>query len=334
VIHVKAWDLVGNSQEQMVSVLTDLSAPSISVTSPANLAHLASRTVTVNFDITDTLSGVKEIWIKLASSADWTSIGTDSSYTFTTATDTSSTPYTFLVKAQDNVGNEANGQVQFFIDTVAPSITGHEPASGANGVLRNAPITVDFSEEMLASSVSVTLSPAVSGTYLWNSAHTQVIFTPSANLGVGTAYTVTVAGTDLAGNALSGSKTWAFTAIAHVTGVVKDSKGNAIANATVNMTQGSNYWVTHSDANGNFAMDVPVGTFNLTISAPGQKDTVRNDVVVGNAPLELGDVGMSPVDNWTWLIVLVIIVVAAVLILLYLRSKGKLGKKPEEPKKE
>ncbi|MDD1746548.1 MAG: Ig-like domain-containing protein, partial [Methanomassiliicoccales archaeon] len=335
VIHVQAWDLVGNSQVKTVNVLTDLSAPSVSITSPANLAHLASRTVTVNFDITDTLSGVKEIWIKLGSSADWTSIGTASSYTFTTATDTSGTPYTFLVKAQDNVGNEANGQVQFYVDTVAPSMSSHVPATSANGVLRNAQITVDFSEEMLASSVSVTLSPAVSGTYLWNSAHTQVIFTPSANMAFGTVYTATVAGTDLAGNALSGTNSWSFTSIGHVTGVVLDKDGNPIANANVNMSQGTGFFVnTTSDANGNFALDIPLGTYNLTISAPGQKDTVRNDVVVGSGTTVLGDVGMSPVDNWTWLIVAVIIIVAAVLILLYLRSKGKLGKKPEEPKKE
>jgi len=294
-----------------------------------------SRTVTVNFDITDTLSGVKEVWVKLQSSADWISVGTDSSYILTVVSDTTTTPYTFLVKAQDNVGNEASVQTQFFVDTVDPSISSHVPATGANGVLRNAQITVDFDEEMLASSVSVTLSPAVSGTYLWNSAHTQVIFTPSANMAFGTVYTATVAGTDLAGNALSGTNSWSFTSIGHVTGVVLDKDGNPIANANVNMSQGTGFFVnTTSDANGNFALDIPLGTYNLTISAPGQKDTVRNDVVVGSGTTVLGDVGMSPVDNWTWLIVAVIIIVAAVLILLYLRSKGKLGKKPEEPKKE
>jgi len=43
---------------------------------------------------------------------------------------------------------------------------------------------------------------------------------------------------------------------------------------------------------------------------------------------------MTPVDDWTWLIIAVVIIVAALLVLLYLRSKGKLGKKPEEPKDE
>jgi hypothetical protein len=57
-------------------------------------------------------------------------------------------------------------------------------------------------------------------------------------------------------------------------------------------------------------------------------------VVVGTGTNDLGDVGMSPVDNWTWLIVAVIIIVAALLILLYLWNKGKLGKKPEKPKEE
>ncbi|MDD1755338.1 MAG: right-handed parallel beta-helix repeat-containing protein [Methanomassiliicoccales archaeon] len=325
VIHVQAWDLVGNSQEKMVNMLVDLSAPSMVITSPANLAHLASRTVTVNFDITDTLSGVKEIWIKLGSSADWTSIGTDSSYTFTTATDTSGTPYTFLVKAQDNVGNEASVEVQFFVDTVAPSMSSHVPATGANGVLRNAQITVDFSEEMLPGSVSVALNPSISGTYLWNSAHTQVIFTPSANMAFGTVYTATVAGTDLAGNALSGTNSWSFTSIGHVTGVVKDKNGNPISGANVSF--GGDLW-TLSDENGNVAIDVPLGTYNVTISAPGQKDLVRNDVVVGSGTTELGDLGMTPVDDWTWLIIVIVVAVIAIIAIYFFYMK----KKPQEPK--
>jgi hypothetical protein len=335
VIHVKAWDLVGNAQEKSINIVTDLSGPTIVITSPTNLQHLNSRTVTVTFTVTDAFSGVKEILVKLASSADWQSVGINDSYTFTVVSDTTTTPYTFLVMAQDNVGNEAQSEVQFFVDTVSPSMVLSVPANGANGVLRDAHITVDFSEAMLDSSVTITTSPAVSGTYLWNSAFTQVIFTPSADLAFGTLYTATVAGTDLAGNALTGTASFSFTTIAHVTGIVRDVNGNPIANATVTMANAGGSFVTHTDDAGAFALDVPVGTYNITISASGQKDVVRNDVAVTGGTLELGDVGMDPVDDWTWLIIAVIIIVAALLILLYLRSQGKLGgKKPEEPMEE
>jgi len=335
VIHVEAWDLVGNAQEKTVNVLIDLSAPTIDITSPANLAHLNNRTVTINVTVTDSLSGVQSVQGKLGSGEVWSDI-VGGTFTLTVPSDTTTTPYTFQVRATDNVGNLAESQVRFFVDTVDPSITGHVPATGANGVLRAATITVDFSEEMLNTSVTVTLSPAVSGTYAWNALNTQVVFTPSASMAYATVYTVTVAGTDLAGNPLSGTKSWTFTTIAHVTGVVLDKNGNPIANATVNMSQGTGFWkTTLTDANGNFGIDVPVGTYNLTISASGQKDLVRNDVVVGAGQTNvIADLGMTPVDNWTWLIVAVIIIVAALLILLYLRSKGKLGKKPEEPKEE
>jgi hypothetical protein len=329
--------LVGNAQEKMVSIVTDLSAPAIDITSPANLAHLNSRSVTVNFDVSDNYSSVQEIWVKLSTDADWTSVGLDSSYTFTVPADTTTTPYTFMVKAQDVVGNVGTSEVQFYVDTVAPTIVSHTPLSGANGVERGTSITIVFNEEMLQSTVTVSLSPgAVAGTLSWNSAKTEFVFMPSSNLDYATVYTVDVSGRDLANNQVTG--TWTFTTIALVTGQVKDVNGNPIADATVNMTAGTDFWKeTKTGPDGNFALEVPVGTYDLTISAPGQKDLVRNDLVVGvggSGSNVIPDLGMAPEDNWTWIIVAVVIIVAALLILLYLRSKGKLGKKPEESKPE
>jgi hypothetical protein len=337
VIHVKAWDMVGNAQEKMVNMVTDLSAPIIAITSPANLAHLNSRTVTVNFDVTDNYSSVQEIWVKLSTDADWTSVGLASSYTLTVPADAITTPYTFMVKAQDVVGNEGTSEVQFYVDTVVPTIVSHIPATGANGVARGTGITIVFNEEMLQSTVTVSLSPgAVAGTLSWNAAKTEFVFMPSSNLDYATVYTVDVSGRDLANNQVTG--TWTFTTIALVTGQVKDVNGNPIADATVNMTAGTDFWKeTKTGPDGNFALEVPVGTYDLTISAPGQKDLVRNDVVVGvggSGSNVIPDLGMAPEDNWTWIIVAVVIIVAALLILLYLRSKGKLGKKPEESKPE
>jgi hypothetical protein len=159
-----------------------------------------------------------------------------------------------------------------------------------------------------------------------------VIFTPSANMAFATVYTANVAGTDLAGNALTGTLSWTFTTIAHVTGVVKDKNGNAISGANVSF--GGDFWDL-TDANGNFAIDVPVGTYNLTISASGQKDLVRNDVVVSaGSTNDLGDLGMSPVDDWTWLIIVVVVVIIALLAVyfLYLRKKPEAAKPEEKPK--
>ena len=333
--HVKAWDMVGNSQEKMVTVLVDTSAPGVDITYPASLAHLNSRDVTVFFDVSDAFSGVKEIWVKLLTDEDWTSVGLEDYYDLTLPADTTTTPYTFMVRAQDLVGNEATSQVQFFVDTVDPSIVSHLPATGANGVLRGTGITIVFSEEMNPSTVSVALSPGtVSGIFSWNNAKTECVFLPSSNLAYATSYTVDVSGRDLANNQLTGTVSWGFTTIAHVTGVIKDVNGNPIEGATVNMSQGTSFWVTAlSDANGNVALDVPVGTYNLTISASGQKDLVRNDVVVTTGVNELEDLSMTPVDNWTWLIIVVVIAVIALLALYFLYFKKKQGAKPEEEPK-
>jgi beta-lactamase regulating signal transducer with metallopeptidase domain len=102
------------------------------------------------------------------------------------------------------------------------------------------------------------------------------------------------------------------------------------------MSQGTGFWVTAlSDANGNVALDVPVGIYNLTISASGQKDLVRNDVVVTTGINELEDLSMTPVDNWTLIIIVVVVIVVVALLLVYffyLRKKPEAEEHEEEPK--
>jgi hypothetical protein len=321
----------------MVAVLVDLSTPGIDITYPANQAHLNSRSVTISFDVIDDYSGVKEIWVKLLTDEDWTSVGLEDYYDLTVPADTTTTPYTFMVRAQDLVGNEATSQVQFFVDTVDPSIVSHVPTSGANGVLRGTGITIVFSEEMNPSTISVALSPGtVSGIFTWNAARTECVFLPNANLAYATSYTVDVSGRDVANNQLTGTVSWGFTTIAHVTGVIKDANGNPIEGARVNMSQGTSSWETAiSDEDGSFSLDVPTGTYNLTIRASGQKDLVRNDVVVSTGVNELEDLSMAPVDNWTWLIIVVVIAVIALLAFYFLYFKKKQdAKSGQEPKVE
>jgi hypothetical protein len=100
------------------------------------------------------------------------------------------------------------------------------------------------------------------------------------------------------------------------------------------MTQGTSHWNAISGDDGSFAIDVPTGTYNLTVSASGKKDFVRNDVAVTTGTNELGDLGMSPQDNWTWLIVVVIVVIIALgaIYFLYMRKKPEEAKPEEKPK--
>jgi len=101
-------------------------------------------------------------------------------------------------------------------DTTPPTIQGRTPAPNANGISVTDPVVVTFSEAMNPSSVSVTLKDAsnqtVPATLSYSVPLSTATLTPSSPLASGATYTASVTGTDLAGNALSGSPvTWTFT---------------------------------------------------------------------------------------------------------------------------
>lgn len=98
-------------------------------------------------------------------------------------------------------------------DTAAPTIASSIPANGATNITVSANLSISFSEPMNQGSVTVNVSPALAlGTPIWNTPSTVAFDLPP--LAAGTSYTVSVDGQDLAGNALSGSKTLTFQTVA------------------------------------------------------------------------------------------------------------------------
>ncbi len=99
-------------------------------------------------------------------------------------------------------------------DRTPPTVVSTVPANLASQVGTTSPISITFSEAMLASSLSgtaVSFTPSIAGvlSYAGNTA----TFTPSAALASGTQYvgTITTAVEDLAGNNLVAPFTWTFT---------------------------------------------------------------------------------------------------------------------------
>ncbi|MEW5741775.1 MAG: Ig-like domain-containing protein [Myxococcota bacterium] len=126
------------------------------------------------------------------------------------------TSYRIAVTGKDVAGNALSGITSFtFVtvdaaDTVAPTIVSFEPSGTA--VAPGAALRVTFSEPMNPASVAVTLSPSHDvGAPSFDAANTVATFTPAAPLAELTAYTVSVSGTDVAGNALAGATTFSFT---------------------------------------------------------------------------------------------------------------------------
>jgi hypothetical protein len=95
-------------------------------------------------------------------------------------------------------------------DTTPPTILSSSPATGSSDVSKLAALVITFSEAMQQNSVQVSSSlPIILGTGIWNDAST-VVFDPPGDWQLGSSYNLSIEGKDLAGNALTGTKTVSF----------------------------------------------------------------------------------------------------------------------------
>jgi methionine-rich copper-binding protein CopC len=108
-------------------------------------------------------------------------------------------------------------------DTTAPTIVSVNPANNTSGVVRNAKISVTFSEAMdLASAQAafqVTQPAGVTGTFSWAAGNLTMTFSPSATFAYGDVvrFQVTTAAKDAAGNAKATTDSFSFTVIKSTT---------------------------------------------------------------------------------------------------------------------
>jgi len=75
-----------------------------------------------------------------------------------------------------------------------PVVTNSSPANNASGISRLANIIVEFDIRMntSATQAAFSISPSLSGAFIWESNNKRMIFNPSALLDTGTQYTVTI----------------------------------------------------------------------------------------------------------------------------------------------
>lgn len=102
-------------------------------------------------------------------------------------------------------------------DTTRPAVSTHTPVDKATGVTATSAICITFSEPITLDSIyaysGISISPAVSGEFSWDTAHTTITFTPTEPLNYGTIYTVTVGEdiADISGNNLQEAYYFTFT---------------------------------------------------------------------------------------------------------------------------
>jgi Domain of unknown function (DUF4082)/Bacterial Ig-like domain/Bacterial Ig domain len=107
-------------------------------------------------------------------------------------------------------------------DTTAPQVVSTTPADGTTSVPTSSNAAAAFDEDVVGTSVSITLTPAggaaVAGTTTYDTTTRTATFTPAAPLASSTVYTGRVSGAkDGAGNTMPAASTWTFTTAAGAT---------------------------------------------------------------------------------------------------------------------
>jgi hypothetical protein len=312
---VIAYDVVGNFKPAFATFKVDTQAPTIQILNPVAGAYNNTATIIGHWNITDAVSGISSITVKLDNGS-WVNIHYNQTYTFSGLT---TGAHTIYLNATDNVSNVARANVTFNVDLVVPSITAFTP-SGVAVPLRTS-IIITFSKAMLTTSVGITVTPHPTelGSAVWSSNNT--VLTYYVELADSTNYTVAVAGTDVAGNHIAGTTSYAFSSLTYVTGIVVDVNGNILVNASVTLTStlagGPVYHTTSSDM-GAIGVLVAKGEYTIKVTLSGYDDFSKTVTVgPGMSANNLGNIQMTHTTDWTIPIVIVVVGLVAVLAVLF-----------------
>ncbi len=320
-VSVRVYDHAGNYRiaSKVFNIETEL--PSITITEPANDSTVGTAVVQVAWTASSA-STIGKYWISV-DGGEFVDVGQNTSRLLSLANG----QHVVTVKVRDFAGNWNSTSVEFEVfDNVAPTAT---ISPSGDDVAIGTVITVTFSEAMNESSVSIVVN-GVTGTISWNG--NIATFTPSSDLAYDTEYSVTVSGEDLAGNNMTAEAS--FTTLKNegtVSGTVKDADGNAVANATVTLSNGMS---TTTDVNGYFEfVGVPTGSYTLNVTKDGFVMLSQTVNAVAGQTTDLAALSMtksaSRSDDGSMLLIvgLVGVVIAAILIIGFLFYRKKDEKK-------
>ena len=256
---------------------------SVTITSPVQSSFINSENVNVNWTIGGNTTAVAYFDISLDGVVQARLSSNVMNYSLDGLIEGK---HTVSIRAVDYQGNSASQEVNFTVDTTAPTIELRNP--DGNEVSTRTAISVTFSEAMDKNATDIVLV-GVTGSTIWNGS--TAIFVPASTLLGNTSFTVHVVGADIAGNAIT--ETWTFTTadIGTISGTVTDADGRPVLNATVTLTITSTQAGTDAvsasvspvertaktDINGNYAFyDVASGNYWLTVTKDGYSTTTSN----------------------------------------------------------
>ena len=245
-LQVRAVDDAGNTIDASVSVVVDVDAPTVTITSPSSGSVITAPSQTVSWSGSDVGSGVANYLVKVDGGAWATLSPSTTSYICSGLAQGS---HTVTVRAVDNVGNYKDATVTFVVsntgsDITAPSLTITSPQDGSTITETHPTITWTASD---ASGIAYYQIVRDGGSWAQLSSG-QTSYTTVMELADGS-HTVTVRAVDKAGNYRDATTTFTVsTKVADTTppSLIISSPANG---ATVSDTHPTVTW-TASDASG------------------------------------------------------------------------------------
>lgn len=292
--------------------------PSCAITSPSGL-YVNSDDVAMTWTMSDSISGIDFAEVRLDSGV-WVLKDDATSHVFT---DVADGQHTLSLRVHNNAGYSNSTSRTIVVDTVPPTnVANSWSQPGASGTL-----TVTFSEAMGSVQGLVDGQPA-SFSLLDRNATAVVTLAPGM-------HNLTMTGTDLAGNPLSGFAPFQFTVVEYtvqVSGRVVDGDGDPISGALVDIDGVQ----AITDSDGWFFCSVPPGQHEIAITASGREGYVGL-VTVDDG--ELGDFTLEPVEDgggegMDWTLIIIVVAVAMALLILFLLFWKRRRKDEEEGAKK
>ena len=211
-----ATDKAGNAYvagTQSITFTIDSTAPTVTLTDTDSDNFLnVSQVVTITAGFSEAMTATPTISITgIVTNVIMTPVSGTNSYTFTWDTSSgtlSDGTYSAIVSGTDLIGNayvSGTQSITFTLDTSAPTV--NITTSDSDNTIKpgdNITVTVTFNEAM-ASGPRITIGSAVSNVALTATNSTTFTYSWSTSGVSAGSYTVTVTGTDLAGNAYAGS---------------------------------------------------------------------------------------------------------------------------------
>jgi transcription termination factor NusB len=202
------------TQEEVIQIYNDSTAPTVTLTdtdSDNNVSN--SDVVTITASFSESMSATPTLSLTgIVSDTQMSATASDSVWTYTWTVSTSVSSATATVSGTDLSGNAYSGtdSITFIIDNIAPTVSLTDTDS--DNLVSNSDvvtITATFSESMTATP-TLSLSGITSNAQMSaTTSDTVWTYTWTVSTSVSSA-TATVSGTDLAGNAYSGTESITF----------------------------------------------------------------------------------------------------------------------------